>query len=89
MILIGGEKEEDGEVENEILDDDASGIVLHIHKPSYDCDTFDFAYMHCVCMFKFFLFLDPNMDDEDELEDLSEEEHTPQGIICIMWERMS
>ena len=40
-------------------------------------------------MFKLFLFLDPNMDDEDELEDLSEEEHTPQGIICIMWERMS
>lgn len=34
MILIGGEKEEDGEVENEIFDDDASGIVLHIHKPS-------------------------------------------------------
>lgn len=33
MILIGGEKEEDGEVENEIPDD-ALGIVLHIHKPS-------------------------------------------------------
>lgn len=29
MILIGGEKEEDGEAENEIPHD-ASGIVLHI-----------------------------------------------------------
>lgn len=39
--------------------------------------------MQCACMFKFFLFLDPNMDDEDELEDLSEEEHTPQGIYAL------